>query len=423
MESTAATLNGGDPALRRSYSLPARENSNTADHEESAAASSSTAGAVLRHSKSEDIQSQHKLDRYGFILNMDSHGNLQRGTEENGLNGSNERGGPQHQSNVAGDLKYQPGVPTVAQAATIQRRIKKWNLMLSKWSVFSTRKEKLVKKRLRKGIPDDQRGIVWPVLCNIDEKIEQNQGLYKQLVEQSVGNHSSTKNNENTDKKAASPTSNIEAQIAKPKEASPATAKRANGEPIKFEYSKSFKVIQDTIERDIHRTFPRHSMFYKSDDDHDDDDEDLSINQHHLYSSNYNNNNGSDNGDENSTAYYQAGASNLCGTAEFRNMMLPSAVSATTAQLDHLLVTKQPSVVSQQRSLIHTGNANGDTFDPAHIFDGAGGQARLRRVLKAYSTYDREIGYCQGMNFIAAMFLTLMSEEQAFWMLVCKYYL
>jgi len=46
------------------------------------------------------------------------------------------------------------------------------------------------------------------------------------------------------------------------------------------------------------------------------------------------------------------------------------------------------------------------------------GLASLRRVLHAYSVYDKEVGYCQGMNFIAAMFLTFLSEEESFWLLV-----
>jgi hypothetical protein len=32
-------------------------------------------------------------------------------------------------------------------------------------------------------------------------------------------------------------------------------------------------------------------------------------------------------------------------------------------------------------------------------------------VLKAYSTYDTAVGYCQGMGFIAALLLMFMSEE------------
>lgn len=47
------------------------------------------------------------------------------------------------------------------------------------------------------------------------------------------------------------------------------------------------------------------------------------------------------------------------------------------------------------------------------------GKNRLYNVLKAYAAYDPEIGYCQGMNFIAALLLSqIPSEEDAFWCLV-----
>ncbi|OHS99721.1 TBC domain containing protein [Tritrichomonas foetus] len=39
----------------------------------------------------------------------------------------------------------------------------------------------------------------------------------------------------------------------------------------------------------------------------------------------------------------------------------------------------------------------------------------LRRLLNAYAQTDTEIGYTQGMNFIAAMFLIYQDEETAFW--------
>jgi len=42
---------------------------------------------------------------------------------------------------------------------------------------------------------------------------------------------------------------------------------------------------------------------------------------------------------------------------------------------------------------------------------------KLRRVCKAYSVRNPEIGYCQGFNFIVGRFLKIMSEEEAFWML------
>nr|TKW09814.1 hypothetical protein SEVIR_6G126100v2 [Setaria viridis] len=46
------------------------------------------------------------------------------------------------------------------------------------------------------------------------------------------------------------------------------------------------------------------------------------------------------------------------------------------------------------------------------------GQASLRRVLVGYSFRDSEVGYCQGLNYVAALLLLVMKkEEDAFWML------
>eukprot|EP01084_Bolivina_argentea_P081693 147906_1 len=46
------------------------------------------------------------------------------------------------------------------------------------------------------------------------------------------------------------------------------------------------------------------------------------------------------------------------------------------------------------------------------------GKESLRNVLYAYANHDEEVGYTQGMGFIAALFLMLMTEEDAFWCLV-----
>ncbi|KAL6480861.1 hypothetical protein MHYP_G00118940 [Metynnis hypsauchen] len=46
------------------------------------------------------------------------------------------------------------------------------------------------------------------------------------------------------------------------------------------------------------------------------------------------------------------------------------------------------------------------------------GQAKLFRVLTAYAKYNPQIGYSQGMSYIAAVFLMLLGEEEAFWALV-----
>ena len=43
---------------------------------------------------------------------------------------------------------------------------------------------------------------------------------------------------------------------------------------------------------------------------------------------------------------------------------------------------------------------------------------KLRRILVAYSWYNPEVGYCQGLNRLAAIALLFLDEEWAFWCLV-----
>ncbi|KAJ2329659.1 GTPase-activating protein, partial [Coemansia sp. RSA 2681] len=60
------------------------------------------------------------------------------------------------------------------------------------------------------------------------------------------------------------------------------------------------------------------------------------------------------------------------------------------------------------------------TFPRDAFFRDAGGagQAALFSVLRAYSLYDAEVGYCQGLAFIAGPLLLHMPEEDAFCVLV-----
>ena len=53
----------------------------------------------------------------------------------------------------------------------------------------------------------------------------------------------------------------------------------------------------------------------------------------------------------------------------------------------------------------------------SRMFANKTGHKKLRRILYAFAIRNVDIGYCQAMNFIAAVFLIHMSEEAAFWSL------
>lgn len=58
---------------------------------------------------------------------------------------------------------------------------------------------------------------------------------------------------------------------------------------------------------------------------------------------------------------------------------------------------------------------------PQHVYfqeQGGMGQTSLFNSLKAYSVYDKQVGYCQGMGFVMAMLLLNMTEEDAFFTMI-----
>jgi len=56
---------------------------------------------------------------------------------------------------------------------------------------------------------------------------------------------------------------------------------------------------------------------------------------------------------------------------------------------------------------------------PGHAWlRGCAGQLAMLRVLRAYAVYDPEVGYAQGMNFLAGLFLAYLDEPEAFGALV-----
>jgi hypothetical protein len=397
-----------------------------------------------------------QLDRYGFIVNIDSKGEL---------------------FETHGDERIR--VPTYAEAQRTERREMKWSNVLQTWdgkkknqsqqqqlrnkalkqsnqkqsqqqnqsSVIKNAERlhlqeqhlaatttppipsKVLIRRLRKGVPDSVRGPVWVALGGGIRS----PGLYQQIVhktsdamlevyresrdrrslldidytEDDEGSHDSPhrigEGQAAGDSNRTSPTSASEISTTSPtggsksqeeaigiskknkkgKHASGKGSNQENGSNTtaadSFATTQKFRNIQDTIERDIHRTYPRHNLFYEEE-------------RHNPTEA---------------VSDIRGLAIGLCDPE----------VAALILNLEHDIRMAASGETSGPVAKAAYSASTVATSNPTT----PGGQAALRRVLRAYSYYDPEVGYCQGMNFIAGMFLTLMSEEEAFWLLVGKF--
>ncbi|XP_024389545.1 uncharacterized protein [Physcomitrium patens] len=89
-------------------------------------------------------------------------------------------------------------------------------------------------------------------------------------------------------------------------------------------------------------------------------------------------------------------------------------VSSCDGSVENNLVTEKPRAVEKWTAQIEKDLPR--TF-PGHPALDKEGLNALRRMLTAYARHNPSVGYCQAMNFVAALLLLLMPEENAFWTL------
>lgn len=207
-------------------------------------------------------------------------------------------------------------------------RAQKWKKMMKDWDQTTSLKSQKLKRRVRKGIPNSIRGKAWALMGNVPNRIRDDKGYFYELLRQATLQQGDQVLNEGE------------------------KAQENNG------VSKSGEVFKETIERDINRTFPTHSLFY--------------LDQSKLRDSEH---------------------------------------KSDTNKITFINTTPYTSSSEGSISTCTVDDAGPD------LLNSKGGQASLRRVLRAYSVIDPEVGYCQGMNFISAMFITKMTDEEAFWLL------
>ena len=241
-----------------------------------------------------------------------------------------------------------------------------------------------VKYYIRRGLPDAMRQRAWTALTGVDLITKAHPGKYDELVDKAAVEYEKLHNH---DSAYFSLDSGMETMGA----------------------------VLETIDRDINRTFPKHYLFQSRIEDKDDDHGRAateSICDHEIV----------DSEEEEDGEDYHTQSTGLDESLELevkRRMFdesikafMPSMCSLNSEEKDD--DDKSLDLLDEEKDddEVNTKGGEGEALGLGQ------GQGSLRRVLRAYSMYDTDVGYCQGMNFIAAMFLTFLSEEEAFWLLV-----
>ncbi|KAL3803875.1 hypothetical protein HJC23_004037 [Cyclotella cryptica] len=243
-------------------------------------------------------ESARYFDKYGFVVD--------RETEK----GKNAPDSALHKKYIGCDLSSE-----------------EWGVLLDECSSAATELSKAsltkIKHAMRLGLSDCHRQRAWTIITGVDILMPEKAGDYENLVKLGF---------------------------------------RCRSNSIGGVSRSYGQTLRGVIERDLHRTFPKHILFCGSDGVMNDED---------------------------------------VSDEKFPCTNVPSE--------------EPPHKISHRGS---PTSASSDLMSPSHHMSDSSGPAALRRILYAYSVYDSEVGYCQGMNFIAAMFLTFLPEEESFWMLV-----
>jgi len=342
----------------------------------------------------EPKRNQKKLDEYGFIVNLDDTGELRDEGSVNIPGGAYtpSADAPRRIHNGKNRRKNKSKLSKRERrqlAKLHRRREKKWIGMLNNWDGMLVTQPKMNKlcQRIRKGVPNSVRGQAWTRMAKVQQKVnDTHAGVYAKLVALSC---------ERKD--------DLGLETFQPDQ----------------EGSVDNAVMKEIIERDLTRTFPRHTMFYDQDDS-DDSDEEYSDGSFDRVSQSgsFDSLSQTSTGEEEETdrmigsdSNRRASDTDLCDASQTlqdcANECLSKVPKMFTEKKEEIFVTvKTPT---QRRKKVKA---------VVDFSSAEGGQAKLRRVLRAYSIYDLDVGYCQGMNFIAAMFITFVEEEEAFWILV-----
>jgi len=460
-----------------------------------------------------------KMDKYGFLLeddralkhdeDDDDYASSQHSNDHNGHNHSSSNLSARLRSRYTDARRWQNILDKVPSSSsshnnthkdnhnhkdntTTHHSSKSLNNHSSPNISYATTQSK-VKYYARRGLPDSLRRKAWTLLTGVDLIMEENSGEYDALVAKADEEYRKMHDLDSAADLSESFGDYVgvnggggggrgEGADGGGAGGSPGTDIPPNNKPL--------GTILETIERDIHRTFPKHYLFKSVHPDNEDEGSSHASAVSSLYADSENTASDNDSDDDNSVGPEGRNNDEIATLAETTGQEVAVVVETKKKLFNDSLYEMMNSTPIEGGGLlgdsehgmeegdVHHDDDDDDDDDHYHhstnyskknsqdshgsmksfdIFGEMGeeeedhftaetagvgasersgsrgegssyrsqealgmghGQAALRRVLRAYCIYDSEVGYCQGMNFITAMFLTFLTEEESFWLLV-----
>jgi len=164
-----------------------------------------------------------------------------------------------------------PRAPTPAEKRNAKfsawhenKRTLKWLAMSDNWTVWSTKRRKVVKRRVRKGVPDAIRGKMWEIFCGADV-LRHNAQTDRRLTYAATADRANTK--------CSQIKALMEKARAAPEQKEVEEKSKSIGKTTRNGVKDHLVLLSDeqkrsrkwdaVIEADLGRTFPDHCMFHR----------------------------------------------------------------------------------------------------------------------------------------------------------------